>query len=543
MIERRFPKTSGAAVFLLLAVVAFPASLSAQRRQATAAPPPAREDADAAARTEEKERDKDRDKDKDKDKDKDRPVKEEKPSVTRHEITLGGKPFRYTATAGYMPMKDENGKLKANIFYVAYVKDAGSARRPVTYTFNGGPGSSSVWLHMGLVGPKRVVMADDGQPLPPPYRLVDNDATWLAFTDAVFIDPVTTGYSRPAAGEKPEQFHGVEEDVQWVGDFIRLWTSRNGRWSSPKFLAGESYGTTRAAGLSGYLQERHGMYLNGIVLISTILNFQTADFNVGNDLPYVTFLPTYTTTAWYHKRLAPDLQASFQKALEESKQFAANEYTLALMKGSKLTGAERQAVAQKLSRLTGLPAKFIEANDLRVTLPRFTKELLRDQRRTVGRLDSRFLGIDRDAGGERSDYDPSMAAIRGPYGATINDYIHTELKYDNDLPYELLTGRVRPWNYGSAQNRYVNVGETLRDAMSQNQALKVFVGAGYYDFATPFFAAEYTFDHLGLDPALAKNITLEHYDAGHMMYIHKPSLIKLTADVAAFYASAGAGEK
>jgi carboxypeptidase C (cathepsin A) len=539
MTERRYPRASAATAFLLLAALGVPARLAAQQRR-PAPTPAAREDVDP--KTEERDRDKDKDKDRDKDKDKDRPAKEEKPSVTRHEITLGGKPFRYTATAGYMPMKDENGKLKANIFYVAYVKDGASARRPVTYTFNGGPGSASVWLHMGLVGPKRVVMADDGQPLPPPYRLVDNEATWLAFTDAVFIDPVTTGYSRPAAGEKPEQFHGVEEDVQWVGDFIRLWTSRNGRWSSPKFLAGESYGTTRAAGLSGYLQERHGMYLNGIVLISTILNFETADFNVGNDLPYVTFLPTYTTTAWYHKRLAPDLQASFQKALEESKQFAANEYTLALMKGSRLAGAERQAIAQKLSRLTGLPAKFIEANDLRVTLPRFTKELLRDQRRTVGRLDSRFLGIDRDSGGERSDYDPSMAAIRGPYGATVNDYIHTELKYDNDLPYELLTGRVRPWNYGSAQNRYVNVGETLRDAMSQNQSLKVFVGAGYYDFATPFFAAEYTFDHLGLDPALAKNITLEHYDAGHMMYIHKPSLIKLTADVAAFYAGAGAGE-
>ncbi|MDQ6893625.1 MAG: peptidase S10 [Acidobacteriota bacterium] len=537
MTERRLPRVSPAKAFLLFAALCSAAVLSAQQRRTTPVTA-AREDADAKP-ADEKDKDKERGADKDKD---NRPAKEEKPSVTRHEIVLGGKPFRYTATAGYMPMKDENGKLKANIFYVAYVRDGASGRRPVTYTFNGGPGSSSVWLHMGLVGPKRVVMADDGQPLPPPYRLVDNEASWLAFTDAVFIDPVTTGYSRPAAGEKPEQFHGVEEDVQWVGDFIRLWTSRNGRWSSPKFLAGESYGTTRAAGLSGYLQERHGMYLNGIVLISTILNFQTADFNVGNDLPYVTFLPTYTTTAWYHKRLAPDLQASFQKALDESKQFASTEYTLALMKGSRLSGAERQAVAQKLSRLTGLPAKFIEANDLRVTLPRFTKELLRDQRRTVGRLDSRFLGIDRDAGGERSDYDPSMAAIRGPYGATVNDYIHTELKYDNDLPYELLTGRVRPWNYGSAQNRYVNVGETLRDAMTQNQALKVFVGAGYYDFATPFFAAEYTFDHLGLDPALAKNITLEHYDAGHMMYIHKPSLVKLTADVAAFYSGAGGAE-
>jgi carboxypeptidase C (cathepsin A) len=465
-------------------------------------------------------------------------AKEEKPSVTRHEIRTGGAVLRYTATAGYMPMKDESGKLKANIFYVSYVKDGGGARRPVTYTFNGGPGSSSVWLHMGAVGPKRVVMADDGQPLPPPYRLVDNEASWLAFTDLVFIDPVTTGFSRPAPGEKPEQFHGVEEDVQWVGDFIRLWTTRNSRWASPKFLAGESYGTTRAAGLSGYLQERHGMYLNGIVLISSILNFQTADFNVGNDLPYVTFLPTYTTTAWYYKKLPADLQATFSKAVEESKQFASTEYTLALMKGAKLSDAERKSVAQKLARLTGLSAGFIEANDLRVTLPRFTKELLRAEHRTVGRLDSRFQGIDRDSGGERSDYDPSMAAIRGPYGAVINDYLRSELKYENDLPYELLTGRVRPWHFGTAENRYLNVAETLRNAMSQNQALKVFVAAGYYDFATPFFAAEYTIDHLQLDPALRKNVSLEHYDAGHMMYIHKASLSKLTSDVAAFYQGA-----
>lgn len=470
-----------------------------------------------------------------------KPAREEKPSVTHHEIRLDGKPFRYTATAGYMPMKDEAGKLKANIFYVSYTKDGGSARRPITYTFNGGPGSASVWLHMGAVGPKRVVMADDGQPLPPPYRLVDNESSWLTFTDLVFVDPVTTGYSRPASGEKPEQFHGVEEDVQWVGDFIRLWTTRNGRWSSPKFLAGESYGTTRAAGLSGYLQERHGMYLNGIVLISSILNFETADFNVGNDLPYVTFLPTYTTTAWYYKRLAPDLQADFRKAVEESKQFASAEYTVALMKGAKLTDGERKNVAQKLARLTGLSAAFVEQNDLRVTLGRFTKELLRDQQRTVGRLDSRFLGIDRDAGGDHGEYDPSMAAIRGPYGAVVNDYLRTELKYENDLPYELLTGRVAPWHFGNAQNRYLNVAETLRSAMTQNQALKVFVGAGYYDFATPFFAAEYTIDHLQLDPALRKNVTLEHYDAGHMMYIHKPSLLKLTADVAAFYAGAVPG--
>jgi len=463
---------------------------------------------------------------------------EKPPSVTHHEIRVDGKPLRYTATAGYMPMKDEEGKLKANIFFVAYTKEAGGARRPITFTFNGGPGSSSVWLHLGAVGPKRVLMTDEGKPLPPPYRLVDNDFTWLSWTDLVFIDPVTTGYSRPATGEKPEQFHGLEEDLQSVGEFIRLYATKYSRWASPKFLAGESYGTTRAAGLSGYLQERYGMWLNGIVLISSILNFQTTDFAVGNDLPYVTFLPSYTTTAWYHKRLPADLQADFRKALDESEKFAATEYTLALMKGSQLSDAERKTVSGKLARLTGLTAAFIEANDLRVTLPRFTKELLRSERRTIGRLDSRFQGIDRDAAGERSEYDPSYAAIYGPYTAMINDYTRSELKYENDIPYEILTSRVRPWNYGTAQNRYVNVAETLRGAMSQNQFLKVFVAAGYYDFATPFFAAEYTFRHLQLDPALTKNIRLEHYESGHMIYIHKPSLEKLTKDVETFYREA-----
>ncbi len=470
-----------------------------------------------------------------------KPPKEEKPSVTRHEIRVDGKPLRYTATAGYMPMKDESGKLKANIFYVAYTRDGGSSRRPITFTFNGGPGSSSVWLHLGAVGPKRVLMTDEGMPLPPPYRLVDNDYTWLAFTDLVFIDPVTTGYSRPAPGEKPDQFHGLEEDLESVGEFIRIYTTRNARWGSPKFLAGESYGTTRAAGLSGHLQDRYGMYLNGIVLISSVLNFETIDFNVGNDLPFALYLPSYTATAWYHKKLASDLQADFAAAIRESEQFASNEYTLALMKGSKLSEAERKSVVGKLARLTGLSPAVIEENDLRITLGRFDAELLRSERRRVGRLDSRFAGIERGAGAGIGA-DPSYSAIYGPYSGTLNDYVRTQLKYESDLPYEILTGRVRPWHYGTAQNRYVNVGETLRNAISQNANLKVLVAAGYYDCATPFYAAEYTFSHLGLDPALAKNIRLEHYDSGHMVYIHKPSLEKLTRDVAAFYKSAGAAE-
>jgi carboxypeptidase C (cathepsin A) len=471
-----------------------------------------------------------------KEKDKDKKEEEKPPSVTHHTMTLGGKPFAYTATAGYMPMKDENGKLKANIFYVAYTKDGASNQRPITYAFNGGPGSSSVWLHLGAIGPKRVLLTDEGWAPPPPYRLVDNEQTWLAFTDVVFIDPVTTGFSRPAEGEKPEQFHGLEEDLQSVGDFIRLWTTRYSRWASPKFLAGESYGTTRAAGLSGYLQNRHGMYLNGIVLMSTILNFQTARFDVGNDLPYVVFLPSYTAAAWYHKKLAPDLAASLPKALEESEKFAAGAYTLALGKGANLSAAERQQTVQELARLTGLSAEYVDEHDMRLALQDFNRELLRKERRVVGRLDGRFSAPERGGAGISSD--PSYAAIYGPFTAMLNDYVKSELKYENDLPYEILTDRVRPWSYATYENRYVNVAERLRGAMTQNPALKVFVAAGYYDFATPYFAAQYTFDHMGLDPTLQKNIHVEHFEAGHMMYIHKPSLEKLTKDIATFYAGA-----
>jgi len=391
-----------------------------------------------------------------------------------------------------------------------------------------------VWLHLGAFGPRRVEMGDAGALLPPPYKLVDNESSLLDVTDLVFIDPVSTGYSRPAPGESPNQFHGVQEDVQSVGDFIRLYATRNKRWSSPKFLAGESYGTTRAAGLSGYLQQRYGMYLNGIILVSTILNFQTTDFNSGNDLPYILYLPTYTAIAWYHKRLPSDLQADLHKALQESEDFANREYTLALMAGDALAGAKHAEVVKKLARLTGLSEDYIERTNMRVEIERFTKELLRSERRTVGRIDGRFTGIDLDAAGETPEYDPSISAIIGPYTATLNDYVRGDLKFDSDLPYEILTGRVAPWSYKPFENRYVDVGETLRSAMTQNPFLRVFVAKGYYDLATPFFAADYTIDHLGLDPSLQNHITGAYYESGHMVYAHLPSLAKLKQDTAQF---------
>jgi len=370
--------------------------------------------------------------------------------------------------------------------------------------------------------------------LPPPYKLVDNEYSLLDLTDLVFIDPVSTGYSRAVPGEAPKQFHGVQEDIESVGDFIRLYATRNKRWTSPKFLAGESYGTTRAAGLSGYLQQRYGMYLNGIILISSILNFQTAEFDTGNDLPYILYLPTYTAIAWYHKRLPADLQADLQKAVQESRNFAAHEYADALMAGDILPSGRRTEIAQKLSRLTGLSPEYVERSNLRIEISRFDKELLRDQRRTVGRLDGRFTGIDEDAAGMRPEYDPSLAAIVGPYTATFHDYVRGDLKFESDLFYEYLTGRVQPWNYEPYENRYINVAETLRRAMTQNPFLRVFVGKGYYDLATPFYAAEYTFDHLSLDDSLRGHLSGGYYEGGHMMYVNLPSLAKLKTDLAQF---------
>jgi len=466
-------------------------------------------------------------------------VPEEKSVQSKHSLKIGGQEIKYTATAGTFLLKLEDGTPKASIFYVAYTKEdvSDASQRPITFSFNGGPGSASVWLHLGLLGPRRVQMGDAGSLLPPPYKLVDNEASLLDVSDLVFIDPVSTGYSRAVPGEAPKQFHGVEEDVESVAEFIRLYATRNKRWSSPKFLAGESYGTTRAAGLSGYLQQRFGMYLNGIVLISTILNFETAEFDAGNDLPYVLYLPTYTAIAWYHKKLPADLQDNLQKAVEESRKFAVGEYADALMTGDALSTSRRSEVAQELARLTGLSPDYIDRTNLRIEIMRFTKELLRSERKTIGRIDGRFTGFDRDAAGETPEFDPSIAAIIGPYSGMLNDYVRNDLKFDSDLPYEVLTGRVRPWNYAPYENRYVNVAETLRKAMTQNPFLHVFVAKGYYDLATPFFAADYTFDHLDLDPSLRKNLSSASYEAGHMMYVHPPSLLKLKQDIAKFISS------
>ncbi|NTW00652.1 MAG: peptidase S10 [Oscillochloris sp.] len=474
------------------------------------------------------------------------PTPEDRLVQSQHQIVINGETLSYTATTGTIVIREEAEKAgdgisegarpRATIFFVAYtrndVDDAG--RRPITFSFNGGPGSSSVWLHMGLLGPRSVEMGDIDALVPPPYRLTNNQQTLLWNSDLVFIDPVSTGFSRPVEGEPAKQFHGFKKDIESIGDFIRLYTSRYGRWLSPKFLIGESYGTTRAGGLAGYLQDRHGLFLNGIMLVSAVLNFQTLEFDPGNDLPYILFLPSYTATAFYHRQLSSELQADLRATLAKVEAFALGDYALALLRGDTLDASVRTEIAARLASYTGLSQQYIEGCNLRIRDDRFVKELLRTQRRTVGRLDSRFVGIDRDHVGERTDHDPSYSAILGPYTAAFNTYVRGELGYTSDLPYEIISERVHPWSYAQHENKYVDVAETLRRAISENPFLKVHIASGYYDLATPYFATEYTLSHMLIDSSLRANISLSYYKAGHMMYVHMPSLGKLHEQLAAF---------
>ena len=474
-------------------------------------------------------------------------TKDEKPEPpkeelveTKHTVIIDGKEINYSVNVGTMLIKEkEEEKLpqaKATMFFIAYTKEGVSdtSRRPITFSFNGGPGSSSVWLHLGVLGPRRVIAEENANPVHPPYQLVSNEYSLLDVTDLVFIDPISTGYSRAVTGQKETRFHEYKKDIESVGEFIRLFASRFKRWNSPKFLVGESYGTTRAAGLAGYLHNDLGMFLNGIMLISSVLNFQTNRFAPGNDLPNILFLPTYTATAWYHKRLPEELQGDLLKTIEVVKEFALNDYASALMKGDQLPADDEKRIISQLARFTGLSHQYIQGANLRINIHRFVKELLRNEHRTVGRLDSRFKGIDRDDTGAEVEFDPSYAVIQGPYTATLNDYVRRDLNFESDLPYEILSPIYKTWKYEDYQNQYLNVGEPLRQAMSMNPFLKVFVGNGYYDLATPFYATEYTFNHLELDASLRKNIQMEYYEAGHMMYLHPASLQKLRIDLVNF---------
>ncbi len=467
------------------------------------------------------------------------PPSEERQSVTHHTLSLGSRKIAYTATAGTYLLRDEEAKAKASVFFVAYTLDGGGdpGRRPVTFAFNGGPGAAAVWLHLGAFGPKRVDMSEEGMPLPPPGRLVDNDLTLLPETDLVFIDPVSTGFSRPVTGEDGSQFHGVEEDVQAVGEFIRQWLARNGRFASPKYLAGESYGTARAAALSFYLQERFGIYPSGLILISVVLNWQNQEFSHGNDLPYMIYLPSYAATAYYHGKLSPELSKDLGATLTEVERFALGDYALALLAGNRLPPERRREIATRVARYTGLDPAYVEASDLRIGLERFMKELLRKEGRTVGRLDSRFLGWDRDGVSEKPDFDPALVGVMIGYVDLLNDYLRRDLGYQSDAVYEFLSQRVWPWSFDDWENRFVNVGEHLRQAMVRNPSLKVLVATGYYDFATPYFDAYQTFATLGLPPALDGNVEIVPFESGHMMYVRRTDHAKLTEAIRRLFAA------
>lgn len=457
----------------------------------------------------------------------------EETSETSHSVTINGVELHYRAIAGNLLLKNEQHKPNASIFYIAYFKDdvKDNSKRPIIFCFNGGPGSSSVWLHMGIFGPRRVLLSEEGESIPP-YEVIDNDYSILDLADLVFIDPVSTGYSRAAPGEDLKQFHGVDEDIESIGKFIRQFITYYERWDSPKLLAGESYGTTRAAGLAGHLHDDQRIYLNGIILISSVLNFQTLyDYDKGNDLPYPLYLPTYTATAWYHKKLAGDLQKDLKKTLEEVKQFALTDYSVALMKGSSLGKEENAKIVQKLAAYTGLSPEFIERSNLRINPYRYNMELLRSKNLVIGRFDTRITGDALETSCDYPNYDPSANAIAGAFTAAFNQYARKELKVKNNQEYKILADINSTWNYSKATNQFLNMSETLHDVMIKNKALKVFVGSGYYDMATPFFASDYTFNHLRLTPSLQKHVNMYFYEAGHMMYIQKASLVKMKNDL------------
>jgi carboxypeptidase C (cathepsin A) len=459
----------------------------------------------------------------------------------KHTVQVGRKKLAYTTSTGRIVLREEvleDGKFagfkpKATVFVTAYTLDGADKRtRPVTFAFNGGPGSSSVWLHLGVLGPQRVLSGDVGEPVPPPYGLVPNAETLLAETDLVFIDPVSTGYSRTIDGEKPAEYHGFQRDLESVAEVIRLWTSRNGRWMSPKFLAGESYGTLRAAGLASYLQNRHGMFLNGLMLISSVLDIGTIHFTESNDVPYVLYLPTYAAVAWYHGKHPG---RSLEQVVAEAEAYAGGDFPRILARGNRLTAAERRAAATKVARLTGLSRDYVERSDLRIEHIRFFTELLRDQGRSVGRLDARFTVAEPDGGRDSFSADASYSHIHGPYTAALNQYVREDLGYENDLPYEILSGPVnQAWSYKEFEGRSVSVVDDLAATMRANPHLKIHIACGYFDGATPHFAAEHVVAHLMIPPEIATNVELAYYPAGHMRYVHEPSRIRQSADLADF---------
>lgn len=451
------------------------------------------------------------------------------PVIRQHSIKVGGKELNYTTTTGLMPIKNDKGEHKANLFYVAYTKDGVDdlGNRPLTVVYNGGPGSSTVWLHMGGVAPKRIQMLDDGGMPKPPFKLIDNETTWLAETDLVFVDPVDTGFSRGTNEENSKEARSVDGDIATVGEFIRMYLVRNARWSSPLFLAGESYGTFRSAGLAGYLIDR-GMAFNGIILISSILNMQTARFTLGNDLPFQLFLPTYAATAWFHTKVGKNLRKkSIRAYLDEVEAWVEGEYVQALSLGDRITEEHANRIADKLVEYTGLSLEFVKASNLRIEIQQFCKELRRDERRNVGRLDSRFISWDGDGVADSPEFDPSMNNIIPPFTSVLNPYFRQELGYESDVEYHIIRGLGMTWDWGNASKGYADTSDALRSAMAKNPYMKVFVASGYYDLATPYYATEYTLSHMNLDPSVRGNIRVEEYPTGHMVYVDQEQLVRL----------------
>jgi carboxypeptidase C (cathepsin A) len=470
------------------------------------------------------------------------PTPKEESSFTEHSIKIGGQTIPYKAVAQTIMLKNEKDEPQALIYSTSYFRgDGKDTSRPISFIYNGGPGSASVWLHMGAFGPRRVLTANAESTPPPPYKLQDNAGTLLDKTDMVFIDPVGTGFSHAVGKAQDKEFWGVDQDVKSLAQFITLYVSRNGRWNSPKFLIGESYGTFRSAALGNYLQEHDGMDFNGIVLISNVLDLGTISFHPGSDMPYIFYLPSYAATAWYHKVLK-DRPADVVAFIDEARKFAGSEYASALMKGAKLTSAEKADMARKLSRYTGLTEDYLIKANLRVTLGQFMEELQRHRGLTTGRLDSRYSGLTYDLLSEYAESDPQSAAVTGAFTAAFNSYVRDELKFGQDKTYHAISegvGSNWDWKHQSGRGRGFfpgspNVEGDLVQALLANPHLQVEVENGYFDMATPFFATEYTMEHLGLPEPLQKNIRLQYYDAGHMMYLREEDLAKLKSNISAF---------
>jgi carboxypeptidase C (cathepsin A) len=468
--------------------------------------------------------------------------------TTRHTLRIGRRTLRYAATTGRIVLREEvfedgtfkGHHAKAELSITSYVADAPSGvNRPVTFAFNGGPGSSSVWLHLGLLGPRRVDSGDVGNLTPPPYGLLDNTETLLAVSDLVFIDPVSTGYSRAVEGGKPKDYHGFKADIESVGELIRLWTTRNNRWLSPKFIAGESYGTIRAAALAEHLQRQHGLFPNGLILVSSVLDLATVDFDFKNDRAHVDYLPTYAASAHYHGKHG---RKALRTVLAEAEEYAARDYPWALSRGSRLTGSERAEHVTRLAALIGLSEEYVDRADLRIEHVRFFTELLRDQGLAVGRLDARFTGPLSHGNAETWDADPSMDAISGSYAAALNHYVREELGYTNDLPYTQSSAKAHEeWSYKEFEAKPVDVSSRLARAMRANPHLKVHIAYGYLDGATPYFGAEDVVAHLDVPASLRANIEHAYYEAGHMMYVHEPSRRQQSQDLSDFVTRASAG--